>query len=128
MTVKTNWMRVTAFALAMLIAYTPAAFAGPLRDSAARVAAEVTARTVAAPDGEAAIAGSFARPAAETRASAATQGDEGDSGRMRPRNVWALIGAGAVLGLIMMKIDRTVEDSTPSTRRERRDGCTLFCS
>ena len=123
MTAKTNWMRVTAFALAMLIAYTPAAFAGPLRDSAVRVAAEMGARTAALPGSEATIAGSFGR--AEARAA---QDEPGDSGRMRSRNVWALIGAGAALGLIMMKIDRTVEDSTPSTRRERRDGCGLFCS
>ena len=127
MTAKTSWMRVTAFALAMLIAYTPAAFAGPLRDSAVRVAAEMGARTATLPDGQVAVSQSFAR-AAEARASAATQADEGGSSRMRGRNVWALIGAGAALGLIMMKIDRTVEDSTPSTRRERRDGCALFCS
>ena len=126
MTAKTNWMRVTAFVLAMLIAYTPAAFAGPLRDSAVRVAAEMGARTAAAPGGEAAVAGAFSRSGGAR--AAATQDEPGDSGRMRSRNVWALIGAGAALGLIMMKIDRTVEDSTPSTRRERRGGCGLFCS
>ena len=47
---------------------------------------------------------------------------------MGPRKIWAVIAAGVGIGLAMMVIDRKVEDSTPSTRRERRDGCTLLCS
>ena len=91
-----------------------------------QAAAEVTARAAPPPDREVLVAGTFARRA-ETRAAAmqapAGQGDRGRSGRM-----WAVIAAGVGISLAMMVIDRKVEDSTPSTRRERRDGCTLFCS
>ncbi len=125
MVAKTTWMRVMAFALALLIAYTPAAFAGPLRDSAVRAAAEMGARTAA--PGDVAVAGSFAPSAVEARASAAMQGDDSGGSRMNPRNVWTLIGAGVGLGLIMLALDRNTEDSTPSSLRQRRDGCTLFC-
>ncbi len=128
MIANTSWKRVTALALAMLIAYAPSAFAGRLLDSARRAAAEVTAAR-SAPDDAAVIAGASVQKGAESRAAAVqAPAGQGDRGRMRPRNVWALIGAGVAIGLIMMKIDRTVEDSTPSTRRERRDGCNLFCS
>ncbi len=126
MTANTSWKRVTVLALAMLIACTPSAFAGTLLDSAMQAAAEVTARPAPPPDREALVAGTFTRRA-EARAAAmqapAGQGDRGRSGRM-----WAVIAAGVGIGLAMMVIDRKVEDSTPSTRRERRDGCTLFCS
>lgn len=127
MTANTSWKRVTALALAMLIAHAPSAFAGRLLDSAMQAAAEVTARKVVAPDGEAAIAGSLARPGKARPAAVQDPAGQGDRGRGAGR-MWALIGAGVAISLIMMKIDRTVEDSTPSTRRERRDGCTLFCS
>lgn len=127
MTAKTNQRRVTALAAAVFVAHAPAAFAGSLLESALQAAAEVRA----APPAErgAVAAGSSARPGAGAGAAAAqAPAGQGDRGRMRPRNVWALVGAGVAIGLIMMKIDRGVEDSTPSTRRERRDGCGLFCS
>ena len=127
MTAKRSWMRVTALALAMLIACAPSAFAGRLLDSAMEAAAEVTARKVAAPDGEAAIAGSPARPGKARLAAVQDPVGQGDRGRGAGR-MWAVIGAGVGIALAMMVIDRKVEDSTPSTRRERRDGCTLFCS
>ena len=129
MTAKTSWKRVTALALAILIAHAPAAFAGRLLDSALQAAADVTAARPAAERG-AAVAGSAAEPRSQTRAAEAMQAPSGggDGGRTRARKVWALIGAGAAISLIMMRVDRAVEDSTPSTRRERRDGCTLFCS
>lgn len=126
MTANTSWKRVAALVLAMLVAHAPSAFAGRLLDSALERAASVTAARPAAHDA-AVLAGASAPLGAEARA-AATQGRGDGGGGMRQRNVWALIGAGVAIGLIMMKIDRTVEDSTPSTRRERRDGCTLFCS
>ena len=128
MIAKKSWKRVTALVLAMLIAYAPSAFAGRLLDSALAAAAEVTPRQAPLPDRESPIAGSPVRGAAEAR-TAAVQAppEQGDRGRGAGR-MWALIGAGVAIGLIMMKIDRTVEDSTPSTRRERRDGCTFFCS
>lgn len=128
MTANTSWKRALALALAIVIAYAPSAFAGRLLDSALQAAAEVTAARPA-PDRETAIAGVSVQNAAETRAAAMqAPAGQGDSGRMSRRNVWALIGAGVAIGLIMMKLDRTVEDTSPSTRRERRDGCTLFCS
>lgn len=127
MIANTSRKRVTALVLAMLIAHAPSAFAGRLLDSAMQAAAEVTARKVVAPDGEAAIAGSLARPGQARPAAMQDPAGQGDRGRGAGR-MWALIGAGVAISLIMMKIDRTVEDSTPSTRRERRDGCTLFCS
>lgn len=126
MTAKANWKRVTALAAAVFVAHAPAAFAGSLLESALQAAAEVRA----SPPAERAVsAGSSARPGAGARAAAAqAPAGQGDRGRMRTRNVWALVGAGVAIGLIMMRIDRAVEDSTPSTRRERRDGCGLFCS
>ena len=129
MIAKTSWKRVTALALAILIAHAPSAFAGRLLDSALQAAADVTAARPAPPERVAVVPGSSARPVAETRAEAmqASSGG-GDGGGMRGRKVWALIGASVAIGLIMMKLDRTVEDSTPSTNRERRDGCKLFCS
>lgn len=128
MTANTSWKRALALALAIVIAYAPSAFAGRLLDSALQAAAEVTAARPA-PDREAAVAGASVRNAAETRAAAlqAPTG-QGDGGGMGRRSVWALIGAGVAIGLIMMKLDRAVEDTTPSTLRERRDGCTLLCS
>lgn len=127
MTAKTNRMRVTALAAAVFVAHAPAAFAGSLLESALQAAAEVRALPPA--ERGAVAPGSSARPGAGARAAAAqAPAGQGDRGRMRARNVWALVGAGVAIGLIMMKIDRTVEDSTPSTRRERRDGCGLFCS
>ena len=126
MTANTSWKR--ALALAIVIAYAPSAFAGRLLDSALQAAADVTAARPA-PDREAATVGASVQKAAETRAAALqAPAGQGDGGRMSRRNVWALIGAGVAIGLIMMKIDRAVEDTTPSTRRERRDGCTLLCS
>ena len=127
MIAKTSWKRVTALALAIVIAYAPSAFAGRLLDSAMEAAAEVTARKVVAPDGEAAIAGSLARPGQARPAAVQAPAGQGDRGRGAGR-MWAVIGAGVGIALAMMVIDRKVEDSTPSTRRERRDGCTLFCS
>ena len=127
MIAKTSWKRVTALALAIVIAYAPSAFAGSLLDSALEAAAEVTARKVVAPDGEVAIAGSLARPGKARPAAAQAPAGPGDRGRGAGRT-WAIIGAGVGIALAMMVIDRKVEDSTPSTRRERRDGCTLFCS
>lgn len=128
MTAKTNWKRVTALALAVFVAHAPAAFAGSLLESALQAAAEVRAQPPV-PERDAVSAGSSARPGAGARAAAAqAPAGRGDRGRMRARNVWALVGAGVAIGLIMMKLDRAVEDSTPSTRRERRDGCGFFCS
>ncbi len=128
MTAKRSWMRVAALALAMLIASAPSAFAGHLLDSALQAAAEVTAARPAA-DRDAPVAESFVGKAARTRPAAQqSAAGQSDGGRMRARNVWALVAAGVGISLAMMVIDRTVEDSTPSTRRERRDGCTLFCS
>ena len=126
MIAKTSWKRVTALVLALLIAHAPSAFAGRLLDSAMEAAAEVTARQVP-PDDEAAIAGALGRSAKARAAVAQAPEGQGDGGRGAGR-MWALIGAGVALSLIMMKVDLAVEDSTPSTRRERRDGCTLFCS
>lgn len=127
MTAKTSWMRMTALALAMVIAYAPSAFAGSLLDSALEAAAEVSPRQVPQPDGEAAIAGSLARPGQARPAAVQAPAGQGDRGRGAGR-IWAVIGAGVGIALAMMVIDRKVEDSTPSTRRERRDGCNLFCS
>lgn len=131
MIANTSWKRMTALVLAvvMVIAHAPSAFAGRLLDSALQAAAEVTAaRPATAPAREAAVAGPAVREAAETRA-AALQAAAGQSdGGRGSRNVWALIGAGVGIGLAMMVIDRAVEDTSPSTRRERRDGCKLFCS
>ena len=127
MTAKTSWMRVTALALAIVLASAPSAFAGRLLDSALEAAAEVTARKVVAPEGEAAIAGSLVRPGQTRPAAVQDPAGQGDRGRGAGR-LWAVIGAGVGIALAMMVIDRKVEDSTPSTRRERRDGCTLFCS
>ncbi len=128
MTASTSWKRMTALALtlALVMAHAPAAFAGSLLDSALKAASEVTARQAPPADREAAAAGSLARPR-EMRA-AAMQAPAGDGDRGGARKVWGLIAAGVGIGLAMMVIDRKVEDSTPSTRRERRDGCNLFCS
>ena len=126
MTASTSWKRMTALALALVMAHAPSAFAGSLLDSALKAASEVTARQAPPADREAAIAGSLAR-SRETRA-AATQAPAGDGDRGRSGRVWGLIAASVGIGLAMMVIDRKVEDSTPSTRRERRDGCNLFCS
>ena len=127
MIAKTSWKRVTALVLALLIAHAPSAFAGRLLDSAMEAAAEVTARQVP-PDDEAAIAGALARSGKARAAAAQAPEGQGDGGRGAAGRMWALIGAGVAIGLIMMKVDFAVEDSTPSTNRERRDGCTLFCS
>ncbi len=126
MIAKTSWKRVTALVLALLIAHAPSAFAGRLLDSAMEAAAEVTARQVPSDD-EAAIAGALGRSGKARAAVAQAPEGQGDGGRGAGR-MWALIGVGVALSLIMMKVDLAVEDSTPSTRRERRDGCTLFCS
>ena len=128
MTASTSWKRMTALALALalVMAHAPSAFAGSLLDSALKAASEVTARQAPPADREAAVAGSLARPR-ETRA-AAMQAPAGDGDRGRSGRVWGLIAASVGIGLAMMVIDRKVEDSTPSTRRERRDGCNLFCS
>jgi len=120
-------MRVMALVLAMLVAYAPSAFAGRLLDSALAAAAEVTPRQAPLLEREAVIPGSPTHPREAPAAAVQPPADPGDRGRGAGR-MWALIGAGVAISLIMMKIDRTVEDSTPSTRRERRDGCTLFCS
>lgn len=127
MIAKTSWKRVTALALAIVIAYAPSAFAGHLLDSALQAAAEVTARQMPPPDREAAGAASSVRPPERRTAAAQAPAGQGDRGRGAGRT-WAIIGAGVGIALAMMVIDRKVEDSTPSTRRERRDGCTLFCS
>ena len=130
MTANTSWKRALALALALaiVIAYAPSAFAGRLLDSALQAAAEVSAARPA-PDRDAVIAGASVQNATETRAAAMqAPAGQGDSGRMSRRNVWALIGAGVAIGLIMMKLDRAVEDTSPSTLRQRRDGCKLFCS
>lgn len=128
MTASTSWKRMTALALtlALVMAHAPSAFAGSLLDSALKAASEVTALQAPPVDREAAVAGSLARPR-ETRA-AAMQTPAGDGDRGRSGRVWGLIAASVGIGLAMMVIDRKVEDSTPSTRRERRDGCNLFCS
>ena len=128
MTASTSWKRMTALVLtlALVMAHAPSAFAGSLLDSALKAASEVTARQAPPADREAAVAGSLARPRA-TRA-AAMQAPPGDGDRGRSGRVWGLIAAGVGIGLVMMVLDRKVEDSTPSTRRERRDGCNLFCS
>ncbi len=125
MNAKTSWKRVTALVLALLIAHAPSAFAGRLLDSAMEAASEVTARQVP-PDDAAAIAGALARSGRAR--TAAAQAPEGQGDRGGSRKIWAVIAAGVGIGLAMMVIDRKVEDSTPSTRRERRDGCTLLCS
>lgn len=127
MTASTSWKRLTALVLtlALVMAHAPAAFAGSLLDSALKAASEVTARQAPPADREA-VAGALARPR-ETRA-AAMQAPAGDGDRGRSGRVWGLIAAGVGIGLVMMVLDRKVEDSTPSTRRERRDGCNLFCS
>ena len=126
MTADTSWKRVTALALVMLIACAPSAFAGRLLDSAMQAAAEVTAARPA-PDRDSAVAGAHVPKAGTLRAAVAQPG-AGDGDRGGSRKIWAVIAAGVGIGLAMMVIDRKVEDSTPSTRRERRDGCTLFCS
>ena len=126
MIAKTSWKRVTALALVILVAHASSAFAGRLLDSALAAAAEVTAAR-AAPDRDSGVAGSRVPKAGAPRA-AVTQPGAGDGDRGGSRKVWAVIAAGVGIGLAMMVIDRKVEDSTPSTRRERRDGCTLFCS
>lgn len=118
-----TWKRGLALALALLTAHAPAAFAGHLLDSALAAAAEVGARRAPA-DG----AASSLRPAPVRASAAQAPAGQGDRGGTGARKVWALIGAGVAISLIMMKIDRAVEDSTPSTRRERRDGCSFFCS
>ena len=127
MIAKTSWKRMTALVLAIVIGQAPSAFAGGLLDSALEAAAEVTPRQVLPPDGDAAIAGSLARPGKARPAAVQAPAGQGDRGR-RAGRLWAVIGAGVGIALAMMVIDRKVEDSTPSTRRERRDGCTLFCS
>lgn len=121
MTAKT-WKRGLALALVLLTAQAPSAFAGHLLDSALEAAAEVSARRAPAADA------ASVRPGAVRAAAAQAPAGQGDRGGTGARKVWALIGAGAALGLIMMRIDRAVEDSTPSTRRERRDGCGFLCS
>lgn len=118
-----TWKRGLALALALLTAHAPAAFAGHLLDSALEAAAEVGARRASASG-----AASSLRPAPVRASAAQAPAGQGDRGGTGARKVWALIGAGVAISLIMMKIDRAVEDSTPSTRRERRDGCSFFCS
>ena len=127
MTAKTSWKRVTALVLVMLMAHAPSAFAGHLLDAALEAAAEVTARQVVATDGEAGNAVASVRLPERRAAAVQAPAGQGDSGGGASRT-WAIIGAGVGIALAMMVIDRKVEDSTPSTRRERRDGCTLFCS
>jgi len=127
MIAKTSWKRMTALVLAIVIGQAPSAFAGGLLDSALEAAAEVTPRQVLPADGEAAIAESLARSGKAPPAAVQAPAGQGDRGRGAGR-MWAVIGAGVGIALAMIVIDRKVEDSTPSTRRERRDGCTLFCS
>ena len=127
MIAKTSWKRMTALVLAIVIGQAPSAFAGGLLDSALEAAAEVTPRQVLPADGEAAIAESLARSGKAPPAAVQAPAGQGDRGRGAGR-MWAVIGAGVGIALAMIVIDRKVEDSTPSTRRERRDGCTLVCS
>ena len=129
MIASTSWKRITALALtaALMIAHAPSAFAGSLLDSALQAASEVTARQAAPADREVTVAGWSTRPVEVRAAAAQDPVGQGDRGRGAGRT-WALIGAGVGIALAMMVIDRKVEDSTPSTRRERRDGCNLFCS
>ena len=129
MIANTSWKRMTALVLALVIvvAHAPSAFAGHLLDSALQAAAEVTARQVPSPDREAAGAISSVRPPERRAAAAQAPAGQGDRGRGAGRT-WAIIGAGVGIALAMLVIDRKVEDTSPSTRRERRDGCKLFCS
>ena len=127
MIAKTSWKRMTALVLAIVIGQAPSAFAGGLLDSALEAAAEVTPRQVLPADGEAAIAESLARSGKAPPGAVQAPAGQGDRGRGAGR-MWAVIGAGVGIALAMIVIDRKVEDSTPSTRRERRDGCTLFFS
>lgn len=127
MTANSSWKRLTALVLVMLMAHAPSAFAGHLLDAALQAAAEVTARQVPPPDRGAAVAASSVRPPESRTAAVQAPAGQGDSSGGAGR-AWAIIGAGVGIALAMMVIDRKVEDSTPSTRRERRDGCTLFCS
>ena len=84
MIAKTSWKRVTALALAILIAHAPSAFAGRLLDSALQAAADVTAARPAPPERVAVVPGSSARLVAETRAEAMQASSGGGDGQPQP--------------------------------------------
>ena len=129
MTASTSWKRMTALALtlALVMAHAPAAFAGSLLDSALKAASEVTARQAPPADREG--GGLPARQRGRGRCGPRGCRHRRETATAAGRARYGgLIAAGVGIGLAMMVIDRKVEDSTPSTRRERRDGCNLFCS
>ena len=104
--------RTVLFTLIISLASAPLAFAdGPILSSAKRQAQELV-RTDANPS------------LAANSSSAAVVQDGGMSGRSK---VLMAVAIGVVAAIGMKIIDGKVYDNTPSSRRGREDGCSLFC-
>ena len=102
---------VTIVAIVSL-GYTPLVYAdGPVLTSAKKAVQELSV---------------VGQPASRTavRASAVQQGDSGNN----RTKLWVGLALAGLLAVTMMSIDDKVEDTTPSSLRVRRDGCTLFCT
>jgi len=113
--------RLLVLVVIFSMGYAPLAFAeGPLLASARRAAQELSV-TAGNDVGQ-------GQPGANTslRAAGVQQGSS-DSGGGKTK-LWVGLGLLGVLIVTMKAIDSGVEDNTPSSRRARKDGCTLFCS
>jgi hypothetical protein len=113
--------RLVVFVVVFSMGYAPLAFAeGPLLASARRAAQELS--VTAGNDVE------QGQPGADTslRAAGVQQGSSESGGRNL--KLWVGLGLLGVLVATMKSIDSNVEDNTPSSRRARQDGCTLFCN
>jgi hypothetical protein len=95
------------------LGYTPLVYAdGPVLTSAKKAVQELSVTGV--------------QPSAGTAVRAVAV-QPGDSGNNRTK-LWVGLALAGMLAVTMIAIDDGVEDTTPSSRRVRRDGCTLFCS
>ena len=98
------------------LGYTPLVYAdGPELASAKRAVKELSVTPVN--DVQSAVG-------TAVRASAVQQGDSGNN----RTKLWVGLALAGLLAVTMISIDDKVEDTTPSSLRVRRDGCTLFCS
>jgi hypothetical protein len=94
------------------LGYTPLVYAdGPVLTSAKKAVQELSV---------------VGQPASGTAVRAVAV-QPGDSGNNRTK-LWVGLALAGMLAVTMIAIDDGVEDTTPSSRRVRRDGCTLFCS